>query len=461
MATGTKARPFLRQLEASGRPFYVIGSNGNLIYLAAGCADWLRVDLESLVDRRCVAGASISDEPLDRLAAALSPPPGLTHRGTASLRVQPPPVGDLRPQPMEVRFTRVGEDDTALILAVGGAFEDREVDREIHEAVALRSQLDHWRRSNTDLANEVTAGQSSVSRRLRRRLRVAAATRTDIGFLGPKGCCSEAIARSVHQVGSPNEPIIANDGSLMDPELLDAVLAPLIHPLTESPQSLGTTLIRNVDEMPVEAQLRLVEIWKTFDGRLRLIGLCNRRPVLTSSSDEAARVDQAINIDEASPEGICQELWEILSALTVPIESLTDRVEDIPMLAAAILDRRHAAGEGPAERFTRGALDALVMYPWPGDMEELDAAVRHAIHSSRGETIGIDQLPLAIRSYRTGEGSITTKRLNLSLDDALARFELRMIHQTLDASDGNRAEAARRLGISRARLLRRLESQDD
>jgi transcriptional regulator with AAA-type ATPase domain len=244
----------------------------------------------------------------------------------------------------------------------------------------------------------------------------------------------------------------------MDPELLDAVLSPIIHPLTESPQSLATALVRGLDETPPEAQRRLVEIWQTFGGRLRMIGLCSRQPAVLFETDKAkSDAASSLIVDDISPEGISVDLWEILTALTVTIEPLSERVEDLPLLAAAILDRRRALGEGTAERFSRAALDAFVIYPWPEDYQELEEAIRHAIRSSRSETIGIEQLPLAIRSYRPGSGSVAAKRLNISLDDALSRFELRMIQQALEATNGNRAEAARRLGISRARLLRRID----
>ena len=458
MPSGTQTRPFLRLLESSGSPLYVIGPQGDLIYLSAGCADWLGVDLDQLLNRRCVAGSPVSDEPYDRLVAALSPPSGLSQRGTASLRIQPPPIGEFRPDAIEVRFTRAGQHDKAITIAVGGMFDDRVIDQELRDAVAIRSQLDSWRKKHSDFTNLVTAGQSPAVRRLRRRLRVAGSTRTDFCLCGPRGCCGETIARSLHQASSANEPIIAVDGSLMDPELLDAVLAPIIHPLTESPQSLATALVRGLDETPPEAQRRLVEVWQTFGGRLRIIGLCGSHPaVLAGAGNAKGDAAPQLIIDEISPEGISIDLWEILAALIVTIEPLSERVEDLPLLAAAILDKRRAFGEGTAERFSRAALDALVIYPWPGDYQELEEAVRHAIRSSRSETIGIEQLPLAIRSYRPGSGSVAAKRMNISLDDALNRFELRMIQQALEAANGNRAEAARRLGISRARLLRRID----
>jgi transcriptional regulator with PAS, ATPase and Fis domain len=461
MATGTKTRPFLRLLEASGCPLYVIGPNGKLVFLSAGCADWLGLDVEQLLERRCVAGSPISDDPLDRLAASLSPPAGLASRGTASLRIQPPARGEIRPESIEVRFTRVGNSSEALIVAVGGHFDDREIDQDLRDAVALRGQLDRWRKHHTDLASIATAGQSAALRRMRRRLRVAASTRTDFGLFGPRGCGSESVARAVHQASCPNEPLIAVDGPLMDTELLDAVLMPVIRPLTESRQTKATALIRGCDEMPPEAQQRLNDVWQTFDGRLRLISLCRLQPMLIKPSREPSPSTQTLMLDEVSPEGLCSELWEIVAALTIVMEPLADRVEDIPHVATAILEKRHALGEGGAERFSRSALDALVLYPWPGDYQELDEAIRHAIAAARGEIIGIEHLPLAVRSFRPGQGSVASKRRNISLDDALNRFELRMIQQALEASGGNRAEAARRLGISRARLLRRIDTAND
>jgi len=460
MASGTKTRPFLRLLEASQGRVYVIGPDGRLVFLSSGCADWLGVDLEQLVDRHCVAGSPVSDEPLDRLAAALSPPAGLATRGTASLRVQPPSIGTPRPQSVEVRFTRVGEGETALTIAVAGNFDDRSIDQDLRDAVAIRSQLDSWRKQHSELATRVTAGQSPAVRRLRRRIQVAASTRTDVGLFGPPGCGSEAIARSIHQACCPNEPIVTVDGPLMDPELLDAVLMPVIHPLTESDQAHATAMVRGLDEMPFEAQTRLVEVLQTFAGRLRLIGLCRSRPNILQGSEQSTESAPPAMLDEVAPEGIGLPLWEVLAALTITIEPLAQRVEDIPLLATAMLDRRRATGEGAAERLSRAALDALVSYPWPGDVQELDEAIRHAIRTSRGETIAVEQLPLAIRSYRPGEGSAASKRLNVSLDDAMQRFEMRMIQQALASADGNRAEAARRLGISRARLLRRIECED-
>ena len=86
----------------------------------------------------------------------------------------------------------------------------------------------------------------------------------------------------------------------------------------------------------------------------------------------------------------------------------------------------------------------------------MEEAIRFAIRTAPRQSIGVEHLPLAIRSYRVAETSppVTTVA---SLDKAVQRFELRLINEALELAGGNRAQAARRLGISRARLLRRIE----
>jgi len=100
-------------------------------------------------------------------------------------------------------------------------------------------------------------------------------------------------------------------------------------------------------------------------------------------------------------------------------------------------------------------MDLLLLYPWPDNFEELDAAIRHAVSACRSATIVPEDLPLAIRSFRVRFAQPPVPPEG-NLDEALRRFELDKIRQSLEVAAGNRSEAARRLGISRARLIRRL-----
>ena len=188
MASGTKVRSFSRLLDASSAPFWVINADGKLVYLSAAVSQWLGMDVELLAGRRSIAGAPISDDPLDFIAASLSPPPGFAERGTASLHVQPPPVNSKKVEPLDVRFVRMGPPGESTTIAIGGDFNDTQLSSEIQDAVAIRRRLDVWRKQHTALSTIATAGRSASARRLRSRVEVAASTRTHTGLFGPQGC---------------------------------------------------------------------------------------------------------------------------------------------------------------------------------------------------------------------------------------------------------------------------------
>ena len=458
MVSGSGIRPFARLLNKSNASVWAISPAGKLIYLSPGCSQWLGFDSALLLDRRSVAGAPISDDRLDLIAAALAAPAELRRRGTASLRITPPPYDLHRPEVREARFVRVGKEDNSLILAVAGEFDDRIPEPDLKDAVAVRQQLDSWRRNHAATAINITAGTSNEAVRLRRRINVAASTRTDVGFFGPPGSGGESILMRIHELSSPGENLISVDGPLMDSDLLDATLMPARHQLAEHKEACVTALVHGLDEMPFEAQQRLAGLLETFSGRLRLLASCGSQLIeLNAPTDDV--ISESLSLEEERARGLCSQLIDVISSLTIVNRPLAMRVEDIPLIATAMLDTRHAAGEGPAERINRAALDALVVYPWPHNYEELENAIRHSIRTATGSVIASEHLPLAIRSYQPGSTPKRAKHTKLSLDDAIQRYELRLITEALESADGNRAEAARRLGISRARLIRRLEDR--
>ncbi|MEO1524287.1 MAG: helix-turn-helix domain-containing protein [Planctomycetota bacterium] len=456
MAKSTKIRPLAKLIDQNARPFWVIDPDGRLAFLSGHVGEWLGIDPEDLVGRTCVAGASISDDPLDHLAASLAPPPGFRQRGTASLTVQPVLKGIARadrPSSLETRYVRLGDDADALTLAVGGVFEDQVQDDSVDAAVALRQQLDSWRRHHAQRASEALIGTSRQSARMRTQATIAERVRSHIVIYSPPGCFAESIASSVHQSAQTGEPQATIDGPLMDAELLDASLTTLSHHLANSDTTTATAILRGLEETPVDAQIRLVEWVEQFEDRLRLIALSAPPPKLADDSQDDALVDAQAG------ESVAPAMADLLCGVSIQLAPLSQRVEDIPLIATAFLDRRRSAGEAVADRISRAALDALVLFPWPDNLRELDQAIRHAARTCRADSIGVEHLPLAVRSYRPNEKVPATKQ-TLDLDQAVATFEAELIRRTLDAAEGNRAEAARRLNVSRARLLRKLDAID-
>ncbi|TWU42701.1 AAA-type ATPase lid domain-containing protein [Novipirellula artificiosorum] len=479
MTAGTKIRNLMRLLDASDAPVWAIGPDGKLVYLSAATARWLGLEGEALLNRRAVAGSPVSDDPLDQLAATLSAPPGLRSRGTASLRVQPHrplaagqthrplAAGQAKPssfppqriEPLDVRFVRIGSQESSFVFAIAGQFDDRTIHEEIANAAIVRAQLDAWRKEHASIATLATAGTSLAARRIRSRLHVAASLRTHLGFFGPPGSAAESIARQIHHTACPREPLVMVDGPLMDPELLDASIIPAVNRLTESPDALATAIVRDLDEMPVEAQRHLANLVERFTHRFRIIGLCSSDGVVLQDS-AMGEYDLAPTLTTELPEPrrmIIADLIEKIGGLTISLVPLASRVEDIPLIATGIVDSRYAAGEGRAERVSRAAIDSLVSYPWPNNFAELDAALRHAIRSAPGDHIGAEHLPLAIRSYHPAAKPKTKPCIDLALDHLLEAYEIKLIERALESTGGNRAAAARVLGITRSRLIRRLD----
>jgi DNA-binding NtrC family response regulator len=277
-----------------------------------------------------------------------------------------------------------------------------------------------------------------------------------LGIFQPPGGGGESIAIKLHQESAPGEPFIQIDGPLMDPELLDSALMPLLNRLSDSEKSLGTVLLKEISHTSVDSQRRLDSLLASFPDRLRLIAIADLRDqeiaYPTNSEDLIPRDEQTSGI-------IVPELMDRLDSVQVICQPLSRRVNDIHLIAGALLDRQQASGQSTAERISRPALDAMVNYPWPRNFSELEDAIIHACRTAVSESIRLEDLPLSIRSYRSPAPKNTIKPL--PLDDALALHEQQLLTEAMEQAGGNRSEAARQLGISRSRLIRKLDQDSN
>lgn len=439
------ARHLARALDGLDEAVWVIDAQYELIFVSAAAAVWLQVPAEELVGRRCHVAAE-STSPHDWVAAALASPLGLQPGAAIVTSVQPQGV-----TPRQVRYLQIGDGAERLILAHTGVAEPVDNAAELEVAEQLRKRVQHWRRLDAAVGLVAAAGSSAAALRLRQQVLLASATRQHVAIIGPRGGGGEAIARRIHaaaaQVGAEPEPAIVVDTPLMDAELLDATLSPAAAHLRGDAKRNVTLILRGVDESPQEVQQRILEFVSQHSSAVRLIGLLS------------APASAWLSTSEHEP-AVTAEMALVLSVLELHIAPLASRSEDISLIATALLEGRHAAGEAVAERFSTAALDRLSVYPWPGNFDELEAAVRHAATVCRGAAIEPEHLPLAIRSYRLNPVRRKPVIVETNLDQELRRFELEKIHEALDAAAGNRSEAARLLGISRARLLRRLDDPD-
>jgi two-component system, NtrC family, response regulator PilR len=149
-----------------------------------------------------------------------------------------------------------------------------------------------------------------------------------------------------------------------------------------------------------------------------------------------------------------QDLYYRLAVIELRMPPLRECREDIPVLAAAVLERLAGDGESPAARLTKPAVDALVAYDFPGNVRELENILERAIALSGTSEISADDLQLAPQIASEEPAAPNAK---WPLQDYLDRVEREAILEALDKTRFNRTAAAKLLGITFRALRYRME----
>jgi DNA-binding NtrC family response regulator len=204
----------------------------------------------------------------------------------------------------------------------------------------------------------------------------------------------------------------------------------------------GTLFLDEIANVPPAQQAKLLRVLQT--GEFERVGSSRTRRV-------SVRLISATNADlraEVAAGRFREDLLFRINTVEIRLPPLRDRREDIPLIAAACLER-HAQRYGkPAAGFTAEAMRALLAHPWPGNVRELDHAVERAVLLARADEVGVAELALA-----PGPADGPAPLEQLTLDEV----ERELIRRALRRHDGNVSEAAKALGLSRSALYRRLE----
>ena len=203
----------------------------------------------------------------------------------------------------------------------------------------------------------------------------------------------------------------------------------------------GTLLLDEIGDIPIAVQNQLLrvlqerEIVRLGESRPRKIDVRVLAATHRNLSDEAAKGN------------FRSDLFYRIRVARITLPPLREHREDIPLLTASFLAQLSAASGKRVTEVSDDALRLLTGYPWPGNVRELRSAIEFAVIRCRGAVIQADDLPPEIFEPANLASALSTDPLNdekVRLLDALGR------------SRGNRARAARLLGISRATLYRRL-----
>jgi len=194
-----------------------------------------------------------------------------------------------------------------------------------------------------------------------------------------------------------------------------------------------------VDELPPEFQTPLMDLLLHNSSAWRLMATA------TESLLELARKDK-----------FHAELAALLSTIIIELPPLRERREDLPFLAQLFLEDCNAMSERQIGGFSPEALDLLDAYSWPGNLEELAATIAEAHRRAAGRLITPQDLPQRLQLAVLAAGEPRRREERIVLPQFLEQVERELIRRALVKAKGNKARAARLLGITRPRLYRRI-----
>ncbi len=195
--------------------------------------------------------------------------------------------------------------------------------------------------------------------------------------------------------------------------------------------------------------------------QVKLLRVLQEREISRVGGEEAIPVDVRIiaatnrDLFEAIQSGRFREdLYYRLNVVSIAMPPLRNRREDIPLLAQHFLERLAEANNKDIQGLTPQAMDTLLRHDWPGNVRELVNAMERAVIFSRSRVLDAKDLSAISGPGREME---KTEKEGASDNLSLEALERAAILRTLEETGGNKSEAARRLGITRKTLHKRLQ----
>jgi DNA-binding NtrC family response regulator len=399
------------------------------------------------VGTQCNYHGGAADDAVTALAAHLCPPPEAFGGACRSSRVAPP--SESEEQDRSVLFVPLADAEGCGVLAVvvdEGEEGSRAAQGAAEESHALHQRLIDLRREfGLDHSLDRLVGDSLSARRVREQMQVASAVRTRVTLVGPAGCGAEALARAIHYGRpAPHGRLLPLACPLLDAELLQGAITELKRPaMYRDAAPPGTLLLLEVDRLSPGAQDELAGFLMLPDFELHTLAT-SETSLLELAAGGPFRRDLAL----------------ALSTLEIVLAPLAERPEDVPLVAQQLLEAGNAGGGAQRTGFTPEALDLLADYHWPGDVDELAAMVQQARENAKGPLLDADDLPERLHVAAHAAAYPPKNEESIDLDRLLAEIEGEVIRRALERSRGNKSKAAQLLGVTRARLHRRL-AQDD
>ncbi|MDH5669896.1 MAG: sigma-54 dependent transcriptional regulator [Nitrospira sp.] len=305
-------------------------------------------------------------------------------------------------------------------------------------------------------------GKSPVMEALRELVRRIGPSDLNVMILGPSGSGKELVARALHRLSprrdNPFVPVHcgAIPTTLLESELFGALKGSYTGAdrdrigMLESAQE-GTLFLDEIGEMPQAMQVKLLRFLQ--EGTFTPVGgrktkHANVRVICATHRDIGAMVHSG---------EFREDLYYRLKGMILRTPALRDRQDDLPLLTPILL---HRFVKGHPKHMTAEALRLLIDHQWPGNVRELENVLESAVALS-GDRAEITQDDIALAMGDQASAPARTQEVKqdvtLPLDEQVQRLEKRLLIEALEETHHNHSQAAQRLGISRAGLLKKMK----
>lgn len=446
-------------LTETTTPVFVLDTDLVIGWFNTGCEQLTGWSAEDVLGWRCDYNSEFAADTVDALVASLCPPPDLAlstvqqvpvevacrdgHSQSRILHVFPLEDADGQPDGFLGVLQPVPQGDSATLT-------DSPTHRLHAELAALRVSL----RQRYGIDTLLGAGPAMT--RVLQQVELAVESLHGIALTGEPGSGREHAARAIHYAG-PNgdHSFIPLHAVTLPPNeqagVIDRILGPRQSQLA-GPDVLqpGTLFLAEVEQFPRDIQQRLLD---------RFAEDTERQPTLRLMASSTMPLEQAVASEQLLP-----ELHYRLTAITIPLPALRDRSDDFRPLTQHFLEQHNQSADFQIGGLAPSTWTALGQYLWPGNLDELDAVIREAAQAAadrESSRVEVQDLPFRFRTgldaQRSGPPLVTPLE---PLDIVVERVEREHIRQALDQARGNKAGAARLLGLTRPKLYRRLQSLD-
>ena len=308
---------------------------------------------------------------------------------------------------------------------------------------------------------EDIVGRSPSIRKVYEMIQTVAETDSSVLITGKSGTGKELVARSLHfKSKRQDKPFVAvNCGAiaenLIESELFGHKKGAFTGAISDKEGLIkaadgGTLFLDEISELPLPLQVKFLRAIQ--EREVTPVGSTIALPVnvrIIASTNRELK-------EEIKAERFREDLYYRLNVIEIPLPSLKEREEDIPLLADHFLNKYRAEMNKNIKGIDNEAIRALISYEWKGEVRELENVMERAVIFCKNDFITLKDLP---ETFSQASSSVDFSKLG-SLEVAIRRFEKEYILKALESNSNDKEKTSELLQVGLSTLYRKLKELD-